>query len=145
VYYFNGIAISKNEIKLLMPKTALVVEDDSAVRRFVAALLRTEGFQVLEANDGAEALALLGEPGRTIQIIVSDIQMAMVDGVSLYEKAAVQFGNVPFVFITGHAESERVVSVPSGSPILTKPFLPQDLLACVHHVLCKKPSEAERN
>jgi DNA-binding response OmpR family regulator len=118
-----------------MQRIAVVVEDDSAVRRLVTGLLKAEGFQVLEAKDGADAIAFFGRSGQVIDLVVTDIRMERVDGVSLYETVSARYGTLPFIFVTGHPGDERIVSVPSNLPILTKPFLINDLTACVRQLL----------
>ncbi len=120
-----------------MPDVALVVDDDAAVRRFVASVLKAEGFRVLEAHNGAAALAAIVSPHSDIDIVVSDIRMEGLDGISLFEKATELVDSLPFVFITGFADSERLVSVPTLFPVLTKPFLPSALITCVRSVLEK--------
>jgi DNA-binding NtrC family response regulator len=69
--------------------------------------------------------------------------MIGVDGVALFQKATDQYPTIPFVFITGHAESERLVSVPSGSPILTKPFTTEALMACIWRVLADRTNNQD--
>ncbi len=128
-----------------MPDVALVVDDDAAVRRFVASVLKAEGFEVIEAHDGASGLAAIANPRSSISIVVSDIRMEGLDGISMFEKATELSDSLPFVFITGFADSERMVSVPSLCPVLTKPFLPSALVKCVRSVLEKGSDRADTN
>jgi two-component system, NtrC family, response regulator GlrR len=127
-----------------MSDVALVLDDDAAVRRFVASILKADGFSVVEAQDGTAALAAIASPHSEICVVISDVRMEGLDGISVFEKAAELVDSLPFVFITGYADSERLVSVPSLFPVLTKPFLPSALLACVHSVLKKAPSRADK-
>ena len=128
-----------------MADVALVVDDDAAVRRYVATVLKAEGFQVIEARDGVTALAAIASPHSDIGIVVSDIRMEGLDGISVLEKANELAESLPFVFITGYAENERLISVPSQFPVLTKPFLPSALIKCVRTVLEKQREKADKN
>jgi DNA-binding NtrC family response regulator len=127
-----------------MPYVALVVDDDAAVRRFVASVLQTEGFDVIQAEDGAAALAAIASSRSEISVVVSDVRMGRLDGISLFEKATELVESLPFVFITGFAESERMISVPTMFPVLTKPFLPSALITCVRSVLEKRRESADK-
>jgi DNA-binding NtrC family response regulator len=116
-------------------KIALVVDDDDAIRRYISSLLKIEGFQVREASDGVAALAALRECGASIQVVITDIRMPGADGVAFYESAADERPDLPFLFITGYADSERMVSIPGRYPVITKPFTSDALLSCVRSVL----------
>lgn len=118
-----------------MANIVLVVDDDAAVRRFVVSVLKAEGFQVVEAENGAAALFALARAEAPIRVVVSDICMAGLDGVALCEKATEMSGDIRFVFMTGFADNERLVSVSTRFPVITKPFLPQVLVSCVRLAL----------
>ena len=64
--------------------------------------------------------------------------MSGVDGIPLFEIASDEFVHLPFIFMTGYADNERMVSLPSRCAVITKPFAPIALLTCSRHVL-KKP------
>jgi len=121
-----------------MTNIALVVDDDAAVRRFVTTILKAEGFQVIEAENGAAALLTLARAEAPIRLVVSDIRMEGLDGISLSEKATEIGDDIRFVFITGFAENDRLVSVSTRFPVITKPFVPQALMSCVRSVLSKE-------
>jgi DNA-binding NtrC family response regulator len=128
-----------------MPYVALVVDDDAAVRRFVASVLQAEGFSVIQAEDGTAALTAVASHRSEINVVISDVRMGGLDGISLFEKATELVESLPFVFITGFAESERLVSVPTLFPVLTKPFLPSALITCVRSVLEKKRERTDKD
>jgi DNA-binding NtrC family response regulator len=118
-----------------MAPVALVVDDDAAVRHFVAMVLKSAGFLVVEAANGAAALLALATAKVPIRLVVSDICMEGLDGISLSEKAAEISSDIRFVFMTGFADNERLVSVSSRFPVITKPFVAEALLSCVRLVL----------
>ncbi|MES2833265.1 MAG: ATP-binding protein [Pseudomonadota bacterium] len=84
----------------------LFVEDEAAVRGIAARLLRQRGYEVIEAADGEEALALAEEHAGTIDMMISDVIMPGLDGPSLLKKARQYLGDAPVMFISGYAESD---------------------------------------
>ena len=84
----------------------LFVEDEQIVRGIAAHLLRQRGYEVLEAEDGEEALAIIeAEEGR-FDLLISDVIMPGMDGPSMLKLARPILGDVPVMFISGYAESE---------------------------------------
>ncbi|MDY6925193.1 MAG: response regulator [Pseudomonadota bacterium] len=100
------------EIKLKTPRDLsgagriLFVEDEAAVRGIAARLLRQRGYDVIEAADGEEALALAEEHAGTIDMMISDVIMPGLDGPALLKKARQYLGDAPVLFISGYAESD---------------------------------------
>ena len=84
----------------------LFVEDEAAVRGIAARLLRQRGYDVIEAADGEEALALAEEHAGTIDMMISDVIMPGLDGPALLKKARPYLGDAPVLFISGYAESD---------------------------------------
>jgi two-component system cell cycle sensor histidine kinase/response regulator CckA len=84
----------------------LFVEDEDAVRGVAARLLRARGYEVIEASDGEEALALAEEHAGQIDMLISDVIMPGLDGPSLLKKARQYLGGAPVMFISGYAEAE---------------------------------------
>jgi two-component system cell cycle sensor histidine kinase/response regulator CckA len=84
----------------------LFVEDEQIVRGIAAHLLRQRGYEVLEAEDGEQALEIIeAEEGR-FDLLISDVIMPGLDGPSMLKRARPLIGNVPVMFISGYAESE---------------------------------------
>jgi len=84
----------------------LFVEDEQIVRGIAAQLLRQRGYEVLEAEDGEEALAIIEAEGGQFDLLISDVIMPGMDGPSMLKLARPILGNVPVMFISGYAESE---------------------------------------
>lgn len=84
----------------------LFVEDEAAVRGIAARLLRQRGYEVIEAEDGEQALMLAEEHAGTIDMMISDVIMPGLDGPSLLKKARQYLGDAPVMFISGYAESD---------------------------------------
>ena len=84
----------------------LFVEDEAVVRGIAVRLLRERGYEVIEAADGEEALALAEEHAGAIDLMISDVIMPGLDGPSLLKAARPFLGDAPVMFISGYAEAE---------------------------------------
>ena len=84
----------------------LFVEDEQIVRGIAAHLLRQRGYEVLEAEDGEQALEIIEAEGGRFDLLISDVIMPGLDGPSMLKRARPMIGNVPVMFISGYAESE---------------------------------------
>jgi two-component system cell cycle sensor histidine kinase/response regulator CckA len=102
----------------------LFVEDDVSVRHSAALLLRARGYEVLEAADGEEALALAEKHAGTIDLMISDVIMPGIDGPTLLRKARPFLGAAPVMFISGYAEAEfsDFLEGETGVSFLAKPI-----------------------
>ena len=102
----------------------LFVEDEDAVRGVAARLLRARGYEVIEACDGEEALALAEQNAGTIDLLISDVIMPGIDGPTLLKKARQYLGNAPVMFISGYAEAEfsDLLEGEEGVSFLAKPI-----------------------
>jgi len=118
-------------------ETILVVEDQEAVRAFTAAALRQRGYQVLEASNGTEAIAVAGGyPGR-IHLLVTDVVMPGMNGKELSGRLRDSLPGLPVLFVSGYtadAIAHRGV-LDRGVALLYKPFSPDELAAKVRSAL----------
>jgi two-component system, cell cycle sensor histidine kinase and response regulator CckA len=113
--------------------SVLVVDDETAVRRFAVRVLQREGYDVLEAADGLEALEMLRAGKVTVDLIVSDIVMPRMNGVELMQAVTESDPRIPVVLMSGYATaalSELGIATPCS--IVPKPFPAERLLAEVH-------------
>jgi two-component system cell cycle sensor histidine kinase/response regulator CckA len=116
----------------------LVVDDETAVRRFACRVLEREGYVVTEATDGAEALEIVQAQGSCFAVVVSDIVMPRVNGVELLQALAVSHPDLPVILISGYATAELTeLGIPAPCSILPKPFPAEQLLAEVQR--CIRP------
>jgi signal transduction histidine kinase/ActR/RegA family two-component response regulator len=118
-------------------ETILVVEDDNQLRQMVVHILQAEGYTVLEAENGDQALLLSRSHGRTIDLVVTDIVMPGMSGRTLAEKITSSGVCSRVLFMSGHSgdttgPQEAMVS---DVPMLTKPFSPEQLLERVRSAL----------
>ncbi|HEU4593802.1 MAG TPA: response regulator transcription factor [Pyrinomonadaceae bacterium] len=122
-----------------MSQRLLVVDDEPNLLRAVAACLRGEGFEVITARGGAEALVRVAES--VPDLIVSDIRMPGMDGYQLARqlRASSRTALTPVVFLTAKDEtSDRIEGFRTGvDAYLTKPFEPDELVAVIRGILAR--------
>jgi two-component system OmpR family response regulator len=127
-----------------MPKV-LVVDDDRHIRDVVSFALRKEGFAVVEAGDGAAALACAER--EKPDLLVLDILMPEMDGTEVCRQLRAASA-VPIIFLSSKDdEIDRIVGLElGGDDYVTKPFSPRELVARVKAVLRRRaapvPAEA---
>lgn len=118
-------------------ETILVVEDDKAVRRVTARVLREKGYHVLEAGAPSEARDHCAAHRSKIDLLLSDINMPQMNGIKLAEELVATLPSLRVLFMSGYSEG----TLSSHSPIavtasyLEKPFSPATLAVAVRHAL----------
>jgi two-component system cell cycle sensor histidine kinase/response regulator CckA len=117
-------------------ETVLLVEDEDAVRLFSARALREKGYQVLEAESGETALAIV-QDGQKFDVLVTDVVMPKMDGPTLSKKVRELIPNCKIIFISGYAEDTFRKNLDNDANIhfLPKPFTLKDLASKVRDVL----------
>jgi two-component system cell cycle sensor histidine kinase/response regulator CckA len=102
----------------------LFVEDEPLVRGIAARLLRTRGYEVLEAADGEAALEICRAEDGRIDLMISDVIMPGIDGPTLLKAARPYLRDAPVMFISGYAEAEfsDVLEAEPGVTFLAKPL-----------------------
>jgi DNA-binding response OmpR family regulator len=120
------------------PRRVLLAEDDPSMRRLLAGTLRRDGFQVIEVENGAELLALVGslllDPAAagSVDLVISDIRMPGASGLEVLARLRAGDRVTPVFLITAfgdpatHAEAQRL-----GARTFDKPFDLRELRAAV--------------
>ena len=119
----------------------LVVDDEPTVRRYARRVLLEEGFEVIEAGDGVEALSLVQDSGDRFGVVVSDIVMPKLNGVQLLQRLSITHPELPVILMSGYAGPElaqRGIQAPCS--VLSKPFKPEELLAEVRRCIRSQPT-----
>lgn len=113
-----------------MSETILVVDDDREIVGAIALLLEAEGFRVLKAYDGMEALEKAVDP--LLRLIIMDVMMPKLDGLSAVLRIR-ERQNLPILVLSAKSEdSDKVLGLSMGADdYVTKPFHPQELVARV--------------
>jgi PAS domain S-box-containing protein len=133
-------SISNREVPVSLPQgteTILLAEDEPSLRQLMARVLRTQGYTVLEAADGHEALTLAQANGAKIQLLLTDVIMPGLSGKTLAEWLGQVNPAVRVLFISGHINNNAVrdsMSKP-GTFFLQKPFNPLDLTKKVREAI----------
>lgn len=117
-----------------MPKRILIVDDEPRYLRLLEANLRTEGYDVISALDGSQALDVFSS--QPVDLILLDIMMPKMDGFAVCQRIR-EFSNVPIIILTAKGdEQDRVRGLDLGADdYLIKPFSAIELLARVRAVL----------
>lgn len=111
----------------------LVVDDDKLVRRFMVELLRSLGYEVRDAQDGADALLLLDQ--QTFDLLLADFAMPGMNGAELARIAQLKQPGLPVIIVSGYADSAAVEAVLGTAKQLRKPFDLAELGATVADTL----------
>ncbi|MBO7387531.1 MAG: response regulator transcription factor [Lachnospiraceae bacterium] len=109
----------------------LVCDDDKEIVEAIEIYLQQEGFEIVKAYDGMEALEVLKET-EDIRMIILDIMMPRLDGIHAALKIR-EFSTVPIIFLSAKSEdSDKVLGLNIGADdYITKPFSPLELIARV--------------
>src|SRR5882762_5405844 len=114
--------------------TILLVDDEDSVRKVLAFPLERDGYSVVQAADGEEALRQFAE--QPVDLVVLDIMLPKLDGLEVCKRLRAE-SNVPIVMLTARDdELDRVLGLELGADdYITKPFSPRELVARVRAVL----------
>jgi two-component system, cell cycle sensor histidine kinase and response regulator CckA len=115
----------------------LVVEDEDAVRTIVMRTLQAEGYEVLGAREGNEALGELEEVGGAVNLVVTDIVMPGMGGRQLAAELSRKYRRIPIVWMSGHAREAELQrgELSRDEPFLQKPVSADTLLETVAQVI----------
>lgn len=107
----------------------LVVEDDHIQRRQIVRVLRGTGYSAFEASHGLEAIDVLGE--QEIHLVLTDLRMPCLDGISLLKYVKTFHPLVPIVIVTAYPDELEELK---PDALLCKPFGPDELVAWVRRL-----------
>ena len=133
---YPGNPIEATRMNSLSPNSIqiLVVEDDDALRKLLLLTLKLDGYQVITARDGREALTLFGE--NSIDCVLLDVNMPYVDGLEVCTELRKKT-DVPIIIITANSRTDDVITgMELGADhYMTKPFVLQELRARIRATL----------
>ncbi len=120
-------------------ETILVVEDEAGIRALVRKILKRQGYGVLEAGSGEEAIKLCQERHEKIDLLITDIMMPKMDGRELADKIREVCGDMKVLYVSGYTDDPGIYAgdFPSGTAFLQKPFTLGSLLEKVKEVLAQ--------
>ena len=122
-----------------MPRV-LIVDDEASMRMLVARAVAMDGHEMVTAEDGAEALEILGNEQGAFDLLLTDIQMPVMDGIALALAAARDFPELTILLMTGFAEQrERASGLNAiAHDVITKPFSVADIRTAVADALASR-------
>jgi two-component system, cell cycle sensor histidine kinase and response regulator CckA len=123
-------------------ETVLVAEDEEAVRRLIRSALERHGYQVLDAADGVEGLALLDARPDAVDLLLTDVVMPRLDGPALVAEALARRPDLRVIYLSGYSEEMALRDQPRGTgAFLRKPFTATQLVRLVRAVLDGRGAE----
>jgi CheY-like chemotaxis protein len=122
-----------------MPRV-LIVDDEDSMRMLVARAIAMDGHEILTAANGAEALEILSNGQNAFDLLLTDIQMPVMDGIALALTAARDLPDLTILLMTGFADQrERASGLNAiAHDIITKPFSVADIRSAVAHALAAR-------
>ncbi len=120
-----------------MAKTIMTVDDSASVRQMVAFTLKQNGYDVVEAVDGKDALGKLG--GVKVDMVITDLNMPNLDGIGLIKgvRALPAHRFTPIIMLTTESQDTKKVEGKAAGATgwIVKPFKPEQLIAVVKKVI----------
>jgi len=107
--------------------TILIVEDSDVVRSLTGRMLVDEGYPIVTAIDGVEAIEVLERSA--IGVVLTDLKMPRMNGRELARQIVARWPRVRMLFMTGHPDAGLTADLPG--PVLMKPFTPEALTSAV--------------
>lgn len=126
--------------KLGSGEFVLIVDDEVTIRETLATLLNRLGFESIAAADGAEALIQLGQYNEEIKLVITDINMPVMDGVALARILRRMTPDLPIIAMTGLQDEERLAQLREigGVHLLAKPFSMSSLAEALKHSMARE-------
>ena len=114
-----------------MAYTILIADDEAEIRQLLRLYLEKDGYEVMEAENGVEAMEILRQ--REIHLILLDIMMPQLDGYQVLRKLR-QESNIPVIFLSAKgADEDKILGLDLGADdYITKPFNPLEAMARIN-------------
>src|SRR5215471_8756227 len=112
----------------------LLAEDEAVVRNLVRLMLEKEGYDLLAANDGQEALEICEKFTDPIHLLLTDVQIPRMNGLELAERVREKGPEIKVMIMSGQMTT-TILEKNTPDAFLKKPFIPPTLLQCVQRVL----------
>ena len=118
-------------------ETILLVEDDDDVRFLLSSILKADGYSVMQAKDGEQALEVTASCAVPIQLVLTDLQMPKLGGRGLVERLLTAHPGMKAVFMSGFGQEDFPEALAHGLPVsfLEKPFMPKSLVRQIRKAL----------
>jgi len=121
----------------MIKKRVLAVDDSKSLRQMVSFTLRGAGYEVIEAQDGKDALGRIA--GRKVHLVISDVNMPNMDGIAFVTelKKSPDHKFTPVIMLTTESQEEKkLLGQAAGAKAwVVKPFKPEQMLAAVSKLI----------
>jgi two-component system cell cycle sensor histidine kinase/response regulator CckA len=117
-----------------MPQNILVVDDEAIARRFMERALGQEGYRVMQANDGEQALDVLRTTRRKVALVITDLVMPGMGGHAFALEVARLPSPPPVLYISAYESPQGEMA----KRFLQKPFSVEELISAVHALIARK-------
>lgn len=143
--YEDEYVVAPSPVKRIGHETVLLVEDESAVRTLIARVLERDGYTILSAACGAEALALAQRSETQIDLLLTDLVMPGMNGRELFQRLACRRPELRVLFCSGYTPDDVVQHqiLERDWPFLGKPFSANEIREKVAEVLESEPASAD--
>jgi len=121
--------------------SVLLVEDETALRATARRMLERQGYHVLEARHGGDALLVWREHHAQIDIVVTDLRMPELGGRELVSLLRAERAMLPVVLLSGYADPQALTQMPAQTQFVPKPFTSETLLSAVARLLVAGAAE----
>ena len=120
-----------------MSKKILIVDDSESIREVVSFTLENEGYNILSAVDGKDALNHLD--GNPVDLIITDLHMPNMNGIELIKEVRTMeaYKRVPILFLTTESQAAKKMEAKEAGATgwIIKPFVPAKLIAAINKVI----------
>lgn len=120
-----------------MAKRILIVDDSESIREVVSFTLENEGYSVLSAVDGKDALKHFD--GNTIDLLITDLHMPNMNGIELIKEVRKmeKYQRIPILFLTTESQAAKKMEAKEAGATgwIIKPFVPAKLIAAINKVI----------
>jgi len=120
-----------------MAKTILTVDDSASIRQMVKFTLSKEGYSIIEASDGQDALTKIS--GVKVDMVITDLNMPNMDGITLIKqlRAKPEFRFTPIIMLTTESQDSKKTEGKAAGATgwIVKPFQPEQLVTVTKKVL----------
>ncbi|MCW8944993.1 MAG: response regulator [Sedimenticola sp.] len=117
--------------------TILAVDDSTSIRQMVSFILKQEGYEVLDASDGIEALQIA--ENRQVDLVLTDLNMPQMDGIALIKalRSFPSYQHTPLLMLTTETSSEKKQQGREAGATgwIVKPFDPEQLVSVIGKIL----------
>ena len=129
---------SKRQLPLMNNFTILTVDDEPNIRTVLRMCLARDGFDVMEAADGKEAIEAIVSNPLKIHLVITDIRMPIINGLEFIAYLTKEWPSIPIIALTGYPDTEMAVSLIRSGQVkdfLVKPITGDSLIHSVRREL----------